>query len=31
MAATNAPELAPFIRKRYRAGFELPKGLGRFA
>lgn len=26
MKATNAPELARYIRKSYRAGFELPSG-----
>ena len=31
MAATNAPELAPLIRKRYRAGFGLPAGVSRIA
>ena len=29
LTATNAPELAPFIRKSYRPGFELPAGVGR--
>jgi len=31
MTATNAPELTPFIRKRYRNGFGLPAGLRRLA
>lgn len=31
LAATNAPEMAPLIRKRYRPGFELPAGLRRLA
>jgi predicted dehydrogenase len=29
MTAKNAPELAPFIRKTYRAGLELPVGVRR--
>jgi predicted dehydrogenase len=29
MAAVNAPEIAPFISKQYRAGFDLPAGLRR--
>lgn len=29
LSATNAPELDPFIRKRYRRGFDLPAGIRR--
>jgi len=29
LSAANAPELDPFIRKRYRRGFDLPAGIRR--